>query len=233
MARNMLKTKKMPKEFWAEAVDCAIYLSNRCPTKSLNGMTPQEAWSRRKPSVSHLKVFGSIGYVHVDDQVRTKLDDKSKMMIFVGYDQKSKGYKFYNPIEGKMVISGEVEFNEEGAWDWKVNNGEKYDFLSIIDEEEERYEDHQKPIVTPPQTPMSSTSSSSSNEISSNGTPPSSPRKIKSLDDLYEVTNHIDDITLYFHLATCDTIVFEEAIKDAKWRIAIDEEIASIEKNDI
>jgi hypothetical protein len=42
-------------------------LSNRCPTKGLNNMTPQEAWSRRKPIVSHLKVFGSIGYVHIDD----------------------------------------------------------------------------------------------------------------------------------------------------------------------
>ena len=68
MARSILKTKKMPKEFWTEAVDCVIYLSNRCPTKGLNNMTPQEAWSRRKPSVSHLKVFGSIGYVHIDDQ---------------------------------------------------------------------------------------------------------------------------------------------------------------------
>jgi len=71
----MLKTKKIPKEFWVEAVDCANYLSNRCTIKSLNYMTPQKAWSGRKPSVSHLKVFGSIEYVHVDDQVRTKLDD--------------------------------------------------------------------------------------------------------------------------------------------------------------
>jgi hypothetical protein len=40
---------------------------------------------------------------------------------------------------------------------------------------------------------------------------------MKSLDDLYEVTNSIDDdVTLYCHLATCDPIVFEEAIKDAK-----------------
>jgi hypothetical protein len=39
----MLKTKTMPKEFQAEAVDCVIYLSNRCPTKSLNDITPQEA----------------------------------------------------------------------------------------------------------------------------------------------------------------------------------------------
>ena len=36
----MLKTKKMPKEFWNETVDYVIYLSNRCPTKSLNNMTP-------------------------------------------------------------------------------------------------------------------------------------------------------------------------------------------------
>jgi hypothetical protein len=54
--------------------------------------------------------------VHVDDQIRNKLNEKkSKNMIFVGYDQKSKRYKFYNPNEGKMVISRDVEFNEEGA----------------------------------------------------------------------------------------------------------------------
>jgi len=40
MVRSMLKTKKMLKEFWAEAVDCIVCLSNRCPTKGLNGMTP-------------------------------------------------------------------------------------------------------------------------------------------------------------------------------------------------
>jgi hypothetical protein len=43
MVRRMLKTKKMPEEFWDEAVDCVVYLSNRCLTKELNGMTPQEA----------------------------------------------------------------------------------------------------------------------------------------------------------------------------------------------
>jgi len=55
--------------------------------------------------------------VHVDDQVRTKLDDKNKKMIFVGYDQKSNGYKLYNPIKRKMAISRDVKFNEEEAWD--------------------------------------------------------------------------------------------------------------------
>jgi len=52
-----------------------------------------------------------------------------------------------------------------------------------------------------------------------------------SLEDLYELTNTIDDVTLYCHLTICDPIMFETTIKDEKWRIIMDEEIASIEKN--
>jgi len=33
----------MPKEFWAEAVATAVYILNRCPTKSVQEKTPEEA----------------------------------------------------------------------------------------------------------------------------------------------------------------------------------------------
>jgi hypothetical protein len=79
----------------------------------------------------------------------------------------------------------------------------------------------------------SSNSFSFSSGSSSSGTPSSPLRKIRILDDLCKVTNSINnDVILYYHLATCDPIVFGEAIKDVKWRIVMDEEIASIEKND-
>jgi hypothetical protein len=40
---------------------------------------------------------------------------------------------------------------------------------------------------------------------------------MRSLADLYEVINYIDDdVTLNYYLATCDLVVFEEAIKDEK-----------------
>jgi len=40
---------------------------------------------------------------------------------------------------------------------------------------------------------------------------------MRSLADLYEVTNYIDDdVTLNYYLVTCDLVVFEEAIKDEK-----------------
>ena len=60
MVRSILKGKILPKEFWGEAVSTASYILNRCPTKKLEGVTPEECWSGVKPSLSHLKVFGSI-----------------------------------------------------------------------------------------------------------------------------------------------------------------------------
>jgi transposase InsO family protein len=117
MARSMLKTKRLPKEFWMEAIDCAVNLSNHFPARSLWNKKPQEAWSGRNPSVSHLRVFGSIGYTHIPDQERSKLDDKSKRYIFIGYDSSSKGYKLYSPNSGKIVISRDVEFDEDDFWE--------------------------------------------------------------------------------------------------------------------
>jgi hypothetical protein len=35
----------------------------------------------------------------------------------MGYEQKFKGYKLYNPNEGNMMISRDVEFNEKEVWD--------------------------------------------------------------------------------------------------------------------
>nr|GEU99660.1 retrovirus-related Pol polyprotein from transposon TNT 1-94 [Tanacetum cinerariifolium] len=70
---------------------------------SLDNKTPQEAWNGMKPTVSHLRIFGSIAYVYVPSQRRSKLDDRSKKHVFVGYDKQSKGYKLYNPVTRKVV----------------------------------------------------------------------------------------------------------------------------------
>jgi len=85
MARSMLKEKGMPNTFWAEAVYTAVYILNRCPTKAVKDKTPVEAWSGRKPSAKHLRVFRSIYYIHVPDQWRHKLEDKTIRGIFLGY----------------------------------------------------------------------------------------------------------------------------------------------------
>lgn len=221
MVRSMLKNKKMPKEFWAEAVDCAVYLSNRCPSKSLDNKTPQEAWNGKKPTVSHLRVFGSIAYVHVPCQRRSKLDDRSKKHIFIGYDKQSKGYKLYNPSTRKVIMSRDVEFDEEETWNWNTKEDEGYEFLPIINDEEDETtkstEDVQPP--TSPFPTQGSPSSSSSSERS--------PRT-RSLEELYEET---EELTLFCLFVDCEPLAFEEAVQSTKWKQAMDEEIESIEKN--
>ncbi|RDX81244.1 hypothetical protein CR513_38115, partial [Mucuna pruriens] len=101
IARCMLKVKSMPKEFCAEVVSCAIYLSNRFPIRNVKGGL--------KPKVDHLRVFWSIAYAHVPNKGRSMLDDRNVKHVFIGYDANSKGYKLYNPNNGQMIVSKDVE----------------------------------------------------------------------------------------------------------------------------
>ena len=113
MVRCMLHLKKLPKGFWSDAVACAFYLLNRCPTSSVLGKIPREACTRLKPSIEHLRVFGCIAYAHVPDVLRKKLDDKAENYIFIGYSQVTKGYKLYNLVTKKVIVSKDVTFDEQ------------------------------------------------------------------------------------------------------------------------
>ena len=55
MARCMMHEKGLPKKFWAEAANTAVFLLNRLPTKAVQGKTPFEVWYGHKPSVQILK----------------------------------------------------------------------------------------------------------------------------------------------------------------------------------
>ena len=74
----MLSGAGLGQEFWAEALDTACYLVNGSPSSALEDKTPQVVWTGKKPSLSHLRVFGCDAYVHVPKEKRTKLDSKSE-----------------------------------------------------------------------------------------------------------------------------------------------------------
>ena len=78
----------------------------------LDDKTPQELWTSKKPSLSHLRVFGCDAYIHVPKEKRTKLDGKLEKFIFIGYQNGLKGYKLWNPVTRKVVSSRDVVFRE-------------------------------------------------------------------------------------------------------------------------
>jgi len=112
----LMADNNMPHHYWAKAVTTAVYIMNRTPTTIVHGMTPKEKYSGRKPNLSHLKVFGCIAYVHVPDELRTKLDPKAEKCVFIGYSLEQKGYKCYNPVTRKMKVSRDVVFDEMSSW---------------------------------------------------------------------------------------------------------------------
>ena len=76
-------------------------------------------------SVSHLKFFGCVAYAYVADELRKKLDKKGHKCIFTGYSEDTKEYKLYDPVTRKVIISRDVQFVENEAWDRIVENNIK------------------------------------------------------------------------------------------------------------
>eukprot|EP00253_Pinus_taeda_P031811 PITA_31811 len=110
--RSMLSGVGLGQEFWVEAVETTCYLLNRSPSLALEDKTPQEVWTGKKPSLSHLRVFGCDAYVHVPKEKRTKLDSKSEKCIFIGYKDGLKGYKLWNLVTRRVVYNRDVLFIE-------------------------------------------------------------------------------------------------------------------------
>ena len=95
----MLQRKSLPKKLWAEAVNTAVYILNRSPTKAVQNKTPYEAWHHKKPRVDFLKVFGCVAYALLPSQHREKLDQKGEKYIFIGYSDESKRIPSSKPKE--------------------------------------------------------------------------------------------------------------------------------------
>lgn len=110
-ARCMLQEANLDQQYWAEAVQTAVYIKNRTPTKAVMGVTPEEKWSGKKVNVSHFKIFGCRAYALCE--LRKKFDPKSKMYTFVGYCEQSKGYRLSDPFcPTKIVTARNVVFFE-------------------------------------------------------------------------------------------------------------------------
>jgi len=248
MVRNTLSNQKMPKEFWAEGAKWITYVLNQSPTSALQEQTPEEAWSGLKPNVSHFKTFGCIGYVHIPEARRTKLDNKSCKAIFLGVSEESKAYRMYNPNSKKIIISRDVVFEENRTWDWGRNDDHGTTTSDVLTwendgEDTEGHEEDSFPeaVDTTHEQGHEEQESSSSNSSTTGGCrarrevrQPAYLQDYVSGDGLSEEEEEAMFIeTQSFQVLTSegDPLTYEEAAKHAEWRKAMQIEIEAIERN--
>ncbi|KAM1114412.1 hypothetical protein ACFX2B_046412 [Malus domestica] len=94
MVRSMISRSKLPNFLWGEALKTASYIINRVPSKSVP-KTPFELWHGRKPSFNHFHVWGCKAEAKFYNPSEKKLDPRTTTCYFIGYSEKSKGFKFY------------------------------------------------------------------------------------------------------------------------------------------
>jgi len=186
-ARSMILAQGLDLEFWGEAMNTAVYIKNRCPTKVLNSKTPQEVWSGRKPDVFHLRVFGCKAFAHVPDEKRTKLESKSMPCVFLRYYEGTKAYRLMCLETKRIIKSRNVMFIEGSKEIGGVLHPKKVDNV-VVDEIMNKEVEGEEPLTFSRDTPLNETttesvqnestpSSSSEEELVSHDNPSNVPRE--------------------------------------------------------
>jgi hypothetical protein len=112
-ARSLMLEANVSKFLWTKGVNTTTYLYNCSPTRSNLGITLEESYSRKKPDLSHLHIFGCTAFVHIVKQDKSKLAPKSCEEVLVGYDEVNIRYHCFIPQKHKMLVSRDVRVDEQ------------------------------------------------------------------------------------------------------------------------
>ena len=154
MVRSMMSYTDLPISFWGYALQTAIYLLNKVPSKSVP-LTPYEMWHGKKPSLNHIKIWGCPAYVKILEA--GKLEARSSKCLFVGYPKNSLGYYFYQPEEQKVFVSRYATFLERDyVLDRNVEQTVELKEVSKMPQVNTSLPDDQIPKPTVAQTPRRS-----------------------------------------------------------------------------
>ena len=114
MVRSMMSYSSVPISLWGEAFKTTMYILNKVPSKAVP-KTPFELWTGRKPSLRHIHIWGCPAEARIYNPHEKKLDSRTISGYFIGYPNKSKGYRFYYPNHSvRIVETGNAIFIENG-----------------------------------------------------------------------------------------------------------------------
>ena len=70
--------------------------------------------------MSFLRIFGCRAFVKVSKPHQKKLDDRALPAVFIGYEQGSKAWRFFDPASNRAIVSRDAVFEENTPWDWSA-----------------------------------------------------------------------------------------------------------------
>lgn len=116
VARAMMYDQDMLKFLWAEACNIIVYVQNKTPHRALGKVTPEKVFTGKTPEVSHFRIFWSIAYCCIPEEMRKKLDQIAEKGYLMGYSENAKAYRIYLPGSRKVLNRRDVKFMEDRAF---------------------------------------------------------------------------------------------------------------------
>jgi hypothetical protein len=87
-----------------------------CRNDILKEKTPEEVFSKIKPPVGNLSIFGCPLYIHVPKEKRKNMEPSGKKGGFLGYTKNFEAYKIYVPGQRKVEVRRDVNFHEKSSF---------------------------------------------------------------------------------------------------------------------
>src|SRR3954471_3552384 len=112
MMRSMISHSTLPESLWGEALKTAVYMLNKVPTKA-TAKIPYELWTGRKSALGHFHIWRCPAETRPYRPIERKLDSKTVSSYFIGYSERSRGYKFYDPTSRSIFETGCTKFFED------------------------------------------------------------------------------------------------------------------------
>jgi hypothetical protein len=114
--RAMLERAGRNLALWAEAIIAKVYLENRLPSTAcaVPDKTPHEVWTGKKPDLSHLREFGQKAVIR-NPMATGKLSRRGLPVIFVGYSETQKGWRFVDQETNRITVERSAIFFPIGA----------------------------------------------------------------------------------------------------------------------
>jgi hypothetical protein len=124
MAHAMRVGAGLDISFWSLAWGAAVFLRNRSPTgANRDKQTPYFMLFGKLPRLENLFVFGCKAEAYVNSLNRRKGEDRSRPGIFVGYDERSRAYKFLPSGERKWMTVRTIFCDEKKMLNSKGDDG--------------------------------------------------------------------------------------------------------------
>lgn len=151
----------MSQGLWGEAVHTAAHIRNLIPLERLNGKTPMELWTGKKPNVSYLHIIGSKAYTLVNEK-RSKFEKKSQELVLVGYAAKQKAYRVWQRGTKKVIVSCDVIITESKSKQQAV-------IMKTIDDDQDEHLEDSRDNIKSQSDSAASTSASIESKVSFQG----------------------------------------------------------------